>query len=59
MKGLGVKSLVLFSSVATLVALVMMTVSIVFPRPLLLVLAMSVAYLPNAARAGPSCRTRD
>jgi hypothetical protein len=41
-KHLQVKKLVTLSAVATLAALLMMVVAIVAPRPLLLVLAMSV-----------------
>ncbi|MBI5070572.1 MAG: hypothetical protein HZB56_20275 [Deltaproteobacteria bacterium] len=42
MKHLHVKKLVTLSAIATLVALGMMVVAIVAPKPILLVLAMSV-----------------
>ena len=42
MKHLQVKKLVTFSAIATLAALVMMTLAIVAPRPIILVLAMSL-----------------
>jgi len=41
-KHLQVKKLVLFSAVATLVALAMMVAAIVAPRPIVLVVAMSI-----------------
>ena len=42
---LTIRRLVLISTIATLVSLVLMVVSIVFPKPLLLVLAMSLGQL--------------
>ncbi len=42
---LTIRRLVLISTITTLVALALMVVSIVFPKPLLLVLAMSLGQL--------------
>jgi hypothetical protein len=42
---LTIRRLVLISTIATLVSLFLMVVSIVFPKPLLLVLAMSLGQL--------------
>lgn len=42
---LTIRRLVLISTITTLVSLVLMVMGIVFPRPLLLVLAMSLGQL--------------
>jgi hypothetical protein len=42
---LTIRRLVLISTITTLVALLLMVLGIVFPRPLLLVLAMSLGQL--------------
>ena len=42
---LTIRRLVLISTITTLIALVMMVLGIVFPKPLLLVLAMSLGQL--------------
>ncbi len=42
---LNIRRLVLISTITTLVALGLMIVSIIFPKPLLLVLAMSLGQL--------------
>ncbi len=42
---LTIRRLVLISTITTLVSLFLMIVSIVFPKPLLLVLAMSIGQL--------------